>query len=249
MLDNWQNRTILLLGKENVEALQCKHVLIVGLGGVGAYAAEMLVRAGVGEITIVDADKVDVTNRNRQLVALISTYNQPKVEVLKNRFLDINPRLKIHAICDFLAEKNTVKLFDNHNFDYLIDAIDTISPKVFLMAEALKRNIPIVSAMGSGGKLDPSKIHLADISKSYQCPLAANVRKRLRKIGIYKGIKVIFSSEESRGTIVEENTTYKRTSMGTISYMPAIFGCWCASVCLQDLTIVNNEKNILNTDK
>ena len=117
MLDNWQNRTILLLGKENVEALQCKHVLIVGLGGVGAYAAEMLVRAGVGEITIVDADKVDVTNRNRQLVALISTYNQPKVEVLKNRFLDINPRLKIHAICDFLAEKNTVKLFDNHNFE------------------------------------------------------------------------------------------------------------------------------------
>ncbi|MBQ4477258.1 MAG: tRNA threonylcarbamoyladenosine dehydratase [Bacteroidales bacterium] len=231
-MDSWQQRTALLIGQEGVEKLSQKHVLVVGVGGVGAYAAEMLVRAGIGKITIVDGDCVENTNRNRQLLALTSTLGQPKVDVFKQRLLDINPRLQATAVYDFLQDEKIPQLFENQKFDFLIDAIDSVAPKTYLIAEAVRRQVPVVSAMGAGGKCDPAKIQVADISKTYQCHLAAVVRKRLKLQGITKGVMTVFSAEPA-AKLVQQNNADK--AVGTISYMPAIFGCWCASLCLREL--------------
>lgn len=231
-MDSWQQRTALLIGQEGVEKLSKKHVLVVGVGGVGAYAAEMLVRAGIGKITIVDGDCVENTNRNRQLLALTSTLGQAKVDVFKQRLLDINPHLQVTAVYDFLQDEKIPHLFENQKFDFLIDAIDSVAPKTYLIAEAVHRRVPVVSAMGAGGKLDPAKIQVADISKTYQCHLAATVRKRLKQLGVTKGVTAVFSAEPS-AKIVQQNNADK--AVGTISYMPAIFGCWCASLCLREL--------------
>ena len=231
-MDSWQQRTALLIGQEGVEKLSQKHVLVVGVGGVGAYAAEMLVRAGIGKITIVDGDCVENTNRNRQLLALTSTLGQAKVDVFKQRLLDINPHLQVTAVYDFLQDEKIPQLFENQNFDFLIDAIDSVAPKTYLIAEAVRRQVPVVSAMGAGGKCDPAKIQVADISKTYQCHLAAVVRKRLKLQGITKGVMTVFSAEPAV-KLVQQNNADK--AVGTISYMPAIFGCWCASLCLREL--------------
>ena len=231
-MDSWQQRTALLIGQEGVEKLSQKHVLVVGVGGVGAYAAEMLVRAGIGKITIVDGDCVENTNRNRQLLALTSTLGQAKVDVFKQRLLDINPHLQVTAVYDFLQDEKIPQLFENQNFDFLIDAIDSVAPKTYLIAEAVRRQVPVVSAMGAGGKCDPAKIQVADISKTYQCHLAAVVRKRLKLQGITKGVMTVFSAEPAV-KLVQQNNADK--AVGTISYMPAVFGCWCASLCLREL--------------
>ena len=231
-MDSWQQRTALLIGQEGVEKLSQKHVLVVGVGGVGAYAAEMLVRAGIGKITIVDGDCVENTNRNRQLLALTSTLGQAKVDVFKQRLLDINPHLQVTAVYDFLQDEKIPQLFENQKFDFLIDAIDSVAPKTYLIAEAVRRQVPVVSAMGADGKCDPAKIQVADISKTYQCHLAATVRKRLKQLGVTKGVTAVFSAEPS-AKIVQQNNADK--AVGTISYMPAIFGCWCASLCLREL--------------
>lgn len=235
---DWKDRTHLLLGDEKLSKLEQSHILIVGVGGVGAYTAEMLCRAGVGKLTLVDGDIIDTTNRNRQLPALVSTEGEYKTEVLKKRFLDINPEIQLILINEFICDDRIAEIVSMTKYDYIIDAIDSISPKTFLLAEAVKQNIPVVSAMGAGGKLDPSKIQLADISKTHQCPLAACIRKRLRKLGIQTGIQAIFSTEKSKEDTMREDadSKYKRTTCGTISYMPAIFGCWCASVCIEGLT-------------
>ncbi len=237
MISGWKDRTHLLLKESKLSVLENSHVLIVGLGGVGAYAAEMLCRAGIGKLTLVDGDVIEQTNRNRQLPALLSTEGELKTEVLKRRFLDINPDIEITTIGEFLSGERIGQVLDMNSYDYVIDAIDTISPKVFLIIEALKRNMPIVSAMGAGGKLDPSKIQISDISKTHQCSLAASVRKRLKKHEIVKGFKCVFSTEIplENVSVEEVECQFKRTTTGTISYMPAIFGCWCASVCINDL--------------
>ena len=236
-MTDWKDRTRLLLKDEKLSILENSHVLIVGTGGVGAYSAEMLCRAGIGKLTLVDGDKIELTNRNRQLPALISTEGEWKTEVLKRRFLEINPELKIITINEFLSEDKTKQVLDMDKYDYVIDAIDTISPKVFLIIEVMRRNIPLVSAMGAGGKLDISKIQVADISKTSQCALARAIRKRLRKHGVYKGFKAVFSSEIPLEDVSREDgkSQFKRTTVGTISYMPAVFGCWCAAVCIDDL--------------
>jgi tRNA A37 threonylcarbamoyladenosine dehydratase len=236
MMD-WKDRTRLLLKENKLSLLESSHVMIVGLGGVGAYAAEMLCRAGVGTLTLVDGDRVEQTNRNRQLPALTSTEGELKTEVLNRRFMDINPVIRIHIIDEFLSGEQTGQVLDMNKYDYVIDAIDTISPKLFLILETLKRNISLVSAMGAGGKIDPSKIRVSDISKTYQCSLASVVRKRLKKHGIVRGFKAVFSTETVPEDASREDSIsqFKRTTMGTISYIPAMFGCWCASVCIQDL--------------
>ena len=238
-MTDWKDRTRLLLKDEKLSVLEKAHVLVVGVGGVGAYAAEMLCRAGVGKLTLVDGDKIEFTNRNRQLPALISTEGKWKTEVLKNRFSDINPELQIHVINEFLSDEKTAKVLDLEKYDYVIDAIDTISPKIFLIIETLKRKIPLVSAMGAGGKIDPSKVQVADISKTFYCPLAACIRKQLRKHGVFNGFKAVFSTEirMENASREDEKSQYKRTTVGTISYMPAVFGCWCAFVCINDLMI------------
>lgn len=234
---NWNTRTELLLGAERMEYLSHCHVLIVGLGGVGAYAAEQICRAGIGHMTIVDADTVNESNINRQLPALHSTVGIPKAEVVGNRLLDINPRLKLTVLNEFLRDERTEEVLSAQKYDFIVDAIDSLSPKVFLLYYAHRHEIPIVSSMGAGAKMDPAQVKIADISKSFNCALAKAVRKRLRAMGLNKGIPVVFSTEIANPEAIIEvtNEQCKRSTAGTVSYMPAIFGCYLASYVIRNI--------------
>lgn len=234
---NWYSRTQLLIGEEGVRKLAQSHVLVVGLGGVGAYAAEQLARAGIGKMTIVDSDVVNVTNKNRQLLALDSTVGRYKAEVMAERIRDINPDVEVIALNQYLKDQSIIDLMEQP-FDFVVDAIDTLAPKVFLLYYAVQNKQRIVSCMGAGGKFRPEMIQIADMSKSYNCRLAFYIRKRLHRLGIREGITVVFSPEkvaESAVTIEEEQTDNKIATVGTISYMPAIFGCYCASHVINSL--------------
>lgn len=236
-MSDWQERTILLFGEEKVKKLNKSHVLVVGMGGVGAYAAEQIVRAGVGQMTIVDGDIVNPSNKNRQLAALSSTELLSKAEVMHKRLMDINPDLKIKVIDEYIKDDRMVEILD-HPYDYVVDAIDTLAPKIFLIYHAIQKKLKIVSSMGAGGKTDPSLVQIADISKSYNDNLARTLRKRLHRMGVYKGIKVVFSPEKVNPEciIMTEGEQNKKTTVGTISYMPAIFGNFISSVVIRDLT-------------
>ncbi|MCD4769719.1 MAG: tRNA threonylcarbamoyladenosine dehydratase [Bacteroidales bacterium] len=235
-MKDWLSRTELLLGRERLEKLAAANVLVVGLGGVGAYAAEMLCRAGVGKMTIVDGDNINSTNINRQLHALTSTIGSSKTEVMADRLRDINPDLKLNTINEFIRDERMIEILDQ-GYDYIVDAIDTLSPKIFLIYHSMEKKIPIVSSMGAGGKLDPTRIQIADISKSYNCKLARILRKRLHKLGIRERFMAVFSPEEvpEESVILTEEEQNKKSNVGTISYMPAMFGCACASVVIRDL--------------
>ena len=235
-MENWKDRTALLLGHKKLKKLEESHVLIVGLGGVGAYAAEQIARAGIGELTIVDSDKVNPSNINRQLIALNSTINKDKTSLMQARLLDINPELKLHVIKEFIDESNVQDIVKS-SFDYVVDAIDTLTPKVDLMSHCFKNNIPLISSMGAGGRLDPAKIQIADISETHNDNLARMIRKRLHKKAIYQGIKVVFSSEKAdpNAILLTEGERNKKTTVGTISYMPAIFGNFISSVVIRGL--------------
>lgn len=232
----WIERTHLLLGAEKIEKLGKAHVLVVGLGGVGAYAAEMICRAGVGEMTIIDGDVVQPSNRNRQLIALKSNEGQAKSSLMAQRLLDINPDLKLHEINEYIRDDRMIEIL-NGPYDYVVDAIDTLAPKIFLIYHALQKGLRVCSSMGAGGKTDPTKIHIADISKSYNCKLASILRKRLHRLGVYTGVKVVFSSEKANPEAVQltEGEQNKKSTVGTISYMPPAFGCFLASIVLGDL--------------
>lgn len=233
----WQQRSALLLKPENLERLKQSSVIVVGIGGVGAYAAELICRAGIGKITIADGDVIDPTNRNRQLPALSSTEGKSKVELMAARLRDINPDVEVIPIHRFLKDEVTAEVLAP-GFDYVIDAIDTLSAKVALIAKCVELNYPLVSSMGAGGKLDPTQVKITDISKTYQCRLAKVIRKRLHRQNIYKGFQAVFSTEE-----IPEHAVYSYNEedgksgsiVGTISYMPAVFGCCCASVVLRGL--------------
>ncbi len=235
-MGNWLERTELLLGKQSLERLKNSHVLIVGLGGVGAFAAEAICRSGVGRLTIADGDVIQPSNINRQLIALNSTIGMRKAEVVGNRLLDINPSLQLRVIDEYLRDERLKELVAEP-YDYVVDAIDTLSPKVFLIMDAVRSGHRIVSSMGAGGKMDPSKIQVADISKSHSCRLAYMVRKRLHRQGIRRGVNVVFSPEEvDREAILHTpGETNKLTTVGTISYMPALFGLIVASVVIRQL--------------
>ena len=234
----WNTRTELLLGKERAGKLAESHVLVIGLGGVGAYAAELICRAGVGAMTIVDADTVNASNINRQLPALHSTLGEPKVEVVARRLLDINPRMRLTAINEFLRDERTEEVLLSQPFSFVVDAIDSLSPKVFLMRAAYSRRIPIISSMGAGAKMDPSRVRVADISKTTGCALARAVRKRLKGMGVRQGIPVVFSTElaDPAAIMPIDNEPCKRSTTGTVSYMPAIFGCHLAAHVIRKLT-------------
>ena len=235
MSNEWQERTRLLLGDEGFEKLNSSHVLVVGLGGVGGYVAEQLTRAGIGELTIVDGDVVSQSNMNRQLLALQSTQGKPKAEVMAARLRDINPDVKLHVVSQFMKDQALIDLI-SQPYDYVVDAIDTVSPKVFLLYYAVQNNQRIVSCMGAGGKMHPDKIEIADIDKSHHCHLAFYIRKKLHKLGIRTGIKVVFSPEPvNKSAVIEEESQNKASNVGTISYMPAAFGCFCASVVINGL--------------
>ena len=241
MIPYWMSRTQLMLGDEQVTNLMQKNVLVIGLGGVGGICAEMIVRAGICKMTIVDNDTIDASNINRQIPALHSTVKMSKAKVLAARLLDINPKLDLTVKEFYIKEEITTALLESAPWDYVVDCIDTLSSKVFLIKKCFDMKLPIVSSMGAGGKLDPSQIKVTDLSKTHECNLARYVRKRLQALGIKKGLKVVFSPEKpDQSRIIEtENAFPKKSIIGTLSYMPAIFGCTVASVVIRDLLAID----------
>ena len=225
----------MLLGEDAMERLSRSHVAVVGLGGVGGAAAEMLARAGVGTLTLIDSDTVSDTNRNRQLCALSSTVGAFKTEVVSARLRDINPDIRLHLLREFLCEENVAALLPP-TLDYVVDAIDTLSPKIALIQHCLKTGIPLVSSMGSGAKRDATAVRIADISRTRQCPLAHMLRKRLHKLGIREGFKAVYSEEVPlESAVVMEEGRNKKSNVGTLSYLPTVFGCVCAQAVLDEL--------------
>lgn len=234
---DWQQRTELLLGKEKMERLRRAHILVVGLGGVGAYVAEMLCRAGIGHLTIVDADTVQPTNINRQLPALHSTLGQPKAEVLAARFRDINPDIQLDVLPVYLKDEAIPELLDSAPFDFIVDAIDTVAPKCYLIYHALQRGLKIVSSMGAGAKSDITQIRFADLWETYHCGLSKAVRKRLQKMGMKRKLPVVFSTEQAdpNAVVLVDDEQNKKSTAGTVSYMPAVFGCYLAEYVIRKL--------------
>ncbi len=237
---NWQERTKNLIGVSNIEKLAQSTVAVVGVGGVGSSAMEMLCRAGVGRLILIDGETVDPTNINRQLIATSTCVGQKKVEVAKQRCLAINPEVKISVIDKFIGTEDDDKaIFDN--CDYVIDAIDSVPAKIALICYCLKKGINIISSMGAAGRTDPSKIAYADISKTHSCALARTVRERLRHYGINKGLPTVFSDEKAVSLGMRNADGSK--AFGTISYLPVVFGCYAAAWVLQSLCgLIENEK-------
>ena len=225
-MSNWLERTELLIGENALNTLQNAHILVVGLGGVGSYAAETMVRSGIGHISIVDGDDVDPTNKNRQLQALDSTVGLQKALVLKERFLDINPNLKVTVYDQFMTPDAMYDLLKNTKFDFVFDCIDSIQPKVSLMLTLRRMGCPFISSMGAGGKLDPTKIHIKDIRKAKNCKFAKIVKQHLKSRGVRDGILTVYSDEIQIKEALQltDGTNFKKSFYGTIAYMPAMFG-------------------------
>ncbi len=236
-MDNWMQRTSLLFGEEKMRRLAQAHVLVVGLGGVGSYAAELICRAGVGAMTIVDADTVQPGNINRQLPALHTTLGERKADVVARRLLDIHPELRLTVHPVFLKDDNIPELLDSASFDFVVDAIDTLSPKCYLIGQALQRRLRIVSSMGAGAKSDVTQVRFADIRDTYHCGLSKAVRKKLLKMGLRRKLPVVFSTEQADPEAVFEirDEKNKKSTCGTVSYMPAVFGCYLAEYVLKRL--------------
>ncbi|MFC4739210.1 ThiF family adenylyltransferase [Flavobacterium ponti] len=232
----WQERAELLFKEEGINKLQNSNILVVGLGGVGSFAAEFLVRAGIGKMTIVDGDTVDITNINRQLPALHSTVGKPKVEIVASRLLDINPELNLNKVEEFLSPERALEIV-TPEFDYVLDCIDSITPKLNLIIAAKRKKVKVVSCLGAGGKYDSSKVMVKDISKTKVCPLAKNVRKRLKNANINKGVKAVFSIEAPDTTSIKmtDGSNFKKSFYGTNSWMPAQFGLQAAETVVRHL--------------
>ncbi|MFM2135909.1 MAG: hypothetical protein RL021_1309 [Bacteroidota bacterium] len=233
---SWLSRTSLLIGEEKLRELTKRHVMVVGMGGVGSFAAEFIARSGIGEMTIIDGDVVDPTNRNRQLPALSTNHGLPKVQIMAERLLEINPELKLNVVQEFVNPE-TVKGQLSRRPDFMIDAIDSITPKITFIRMAYESGIPLVSSMGAGAKLDPTQLRVVDISKTYNCPFAQQIRKNLRDHGITKGVEVVFSPEEPdrESLMLTDGKNFKKSAYGTISYLPATFGAVAASVAIRRL--------------
>ena len=235
-MEHWLSRSELLVGTKGLEKLSNSTVLVAGLGGVGSYAAEMLARSGVGHLILIDNDVVASTNRNRQLPALTGTEGVLKTRVMDDRIRQINPEIILETVNEYLDESSVPVLLDKYTPHYVVDAIDTLSPKIALICYWLGRKTPLVSAMGAGARFDSTAVRVDDISRSYNCPLAFMLRKRLRKLGVVKGFKVVFSTELPReGAIVPFEGKNKKSMTGTISYLPAVFGCLCAQTVICDI--------------
>ena len=244
-MTDWLQRSELLVKKEGLETLKNAKVLVVGLGGVGSFAAEFLARAGVGNMTIVDGDIVDITNINRQLPALHSTVGKDKVEIVAERILDINPEINLVKINEFLSPERMDEILEEHQFDYVLDCIDSVSPKLALIKACRRRKIKLVSSMGAGGKTDPSKVLVRDLSKTNNCYLAKQIRKRLKKEGITKGFRCVFSTEiqKEESLKLTDGSNFKKSFYGTISFMPALFGLNAAAEVINYLLKESSKKN------
>lgn len=233
---SWLGRTSLLIGEDTVKKLNTKHVMVVGMGGVGSFAAEFICRSGIGKMTIIDGDIVDPTNRNRQLPALSTNHGVSKADIMADRLKQINPEIELNVIKEFVSPGMVERILD-YNPDYIVDAIDSITPKITFLSTAFAKGIPIVSSMGAGAKLDPTQLKVVDISKTIICPFAQQVRKELKRKNIYKGIKAVFSPELpiKESLMLTDGRNFKKSAYGTISYLPATFGAVAASVVIRDL--------------
>ena len=239
MTPHWLERTELLIGPDAIERLQKAHVLVVGLGGVGSFAVEFLARSGVGTLTLVDGDVVDPTNRNRQLQALSSTHGQKKAALLEARVKDINPAVAVHSHDEFLTPEAMRALISQPGFDFALDCIDSVQPKLNFIVTALQAKLPFISSMGAGGRLDPSKIQIAKLERTYNCPFAKHIRKRLgREYQIKKGFPVIFSTELANPESVRltDGSNFKKSFYGTSAWIPAAFGLHAASYAVRKLS-------------
>lgn len=234
--ESWNDRTLRLLGPESVERLARASVLVVGVGGVGGYAAEMLVRAGVGKLTLIDADCVAPSNLNRQLVSLRSNIGMPKTILYAERFHDINPEAVIDALQIYLSADQVEELLDN-DFDYVLDCIDTVGPKVALLSQCMRRRVPVISSMGAGGRVDPTKVGYFDIWRTREDGLARAVRQQFRKLGVHGELLTVSSTEApDRGSIIDVPAANKRTSYGTLSTIPSLFGLLMANHVIRKIS-------------
>ncbi|MBC7605947.1 MAG: tRNA threonylcarbamoyladenosine dehydratase [Burkholderiales bacterium] len=235
-MPEWTERAELLFKKEGLEQLQKANILIVGVGGVGSFAAEFIARAGVGKMTIVDGDVVDITNINRQLPALNSTVGLSKIDVVGDRLLDINPQLQLTKIKEFLSPERAFDIV-TEEYDYVMDCIDSVTPKLNLIIGAKRKRVKIISSMGAGGKMEAAKVKVADIKNTENCFLAKTIKKRLKEVKIDKGVKVVFSSEiqDENSLQKTDGKNFKKSFYGTNSYMPALFGLYAAETVIRYL--------------
>lgn len=233
---DWQERTVQLFGMEKHARLQQANILVAGMGGVGSMAAEMICRSGVGKMTIIDADTIQPGNLNRQIPATHSNLDKEKAVVMGERLLDINPGLQLSVLNEFIKDERIPGILEEP-FDYVVDAIDTLAPKIYLIYHAVKKGRKLASSMGSGGKVDPSQVRVADFSETYNCRLAYILRKKLRKMDVHGGFKVVFSTEQvpKEMVIPVEGEPNKKSTVGTSPFIPAIFGCMLASIVIRDL--------------
>ena len=231
----WTERAELIFKAEGLDKLRNSNILVVGLGGVGSFAAEFLVRAGVGAMTIVDGDVVDITNINRQLPALHSTVGEPKVTIVGDRLMDINPELQLTRVREFLSPERAFEIV-SEEFDYVLDCIDSITPKLYLIIGAKRKRVKIISSMGAGGKMEASKVHVSCITKATNCMLAKTIRKRLKVEKIDK-LKVVSSSEiqDQSSLKMTDGSNFKKSFYGTNSYMPGLFGLYAAETVIRYL--------------
>jgi len=240
---SWLSRTSLLIGEEALRHLTKQHVMVVGLGGVGSFAAEFIARSGIGRMTIIDGDVVDPTNRNRQLPALSTNHGVSKAEIMADRLRAINPEIQLDVVKSFVTPEMVVEQLSRKP-DYIIDAIDSITPKITFLRLAYEMQLPLVSSMGAGAKLDPTRLQVVDISETYMCPFAQQIRKNLKSHNIRKGIKVVFSQENpiKESLMLTDGKNFKKSAYGTISYLPAVFGAVAASVVIRELIKMKSEE-------
>jgi tRNA A37 threonylcarbamoyladenosine dehydratase len=233
---SWLSRTSLLIGEEALRHLTKQHVMVVGLGGVGSFAAEFIARSGIGRMTIIDGDVVDPTNRNRQLPALSTNHGVSKAEIMADRLRAINPEIQLEVVKSFVTPEMVVEQLSRRP-DFIVDAIDSITPKITFLRLAYEMQLPLVSSMGAGAKLDPTRLQVVDISETYMCPFAQQIRKNLKNHNIRKGIKVVFSPENpiKESLMLTDGKNFKKSAYGTISYLPAVFGAVAASVVIREL--------------
>lgn len=236
---NWLERTELIVGAEKIEQLKNAHVLIVGLGGIGSFAGEFIARAGVGTITLIDGDAFDITNKNRQLTALDSTIGRNKAVVLAERIRDINPDVKLNVVEEFVLPERVWTLLEEYKPEYVMDCIDSVTPKLTWLIACKRLKIKIISHLGAGGKMDPSKVQVLKLNKTYNCKLAAHLKKRLKREKVqFDSIKAVFSSElQIKSSLkLTDGSNYKKSFYGTVSYMPALFGLMGAAEVIRYLS-------------
>lgn len=238
-MSHWLERSELLVGSEKLNKLANAHVMIVGLGGIGSFAGEFIARAGIGTLTLIDGDVFDPTNKNRQLTALDSTIGRNKAVVLGERIKDINPEIKLHIIEEFVLPERVWELLTEYKPDYVMDCIDSVSPKLAWLLACKRLKIKIISHLGAGGKSDPSAVKVVNLADTHNCKLGAHIKKRMKRKGAsLRGIKAVFSSElqDKKSLKMTDGTKFKKSFYGTISYMPALFGLHGAAEVIRYLS-------------